>query len=141
MRAFCDRFHNESPLLWAALMMFPVSAPAGSTDLTRVAPENTTLYIGWSGRDHVIEAAEGTADGPALLKDLDGILVNIGMMPPDRMPPDPREMRPLLLSRMWPTMYVRSEKARLVVVPHPWRTRATPGRKVSLSRGTCRVSQ
>ena len=46
--------------------MFPVSAPAGSTDLARVAPENTTLYIGWSGRDQVIEAAEGAAAGKTL---------------------------------------------------------------------------
>ena len=177
MRALDDRFLNGMRLLCAVVMMFPVSALAGSADLARVAPENTTLYIGWSGRDHVIEAAKDTAagktladpqvqqflgsiaeaidqalrtravspdqlpiyeaakrvlsilyrhptalmalnmqmdpntgpavnaalvshvaaDGPALIKDLDGILVNIGMMAPDGMPADPTEMRPLPL--------------------------------------------
>lgn len=28
-----------------------------------------------------------------------------------------------------------------VVMPSPWRTRATPSRNVSLSMGTCRVSE
>jgi len=177
MRVHGDRFQNGMRLLCAALMMFPASALAGSADLARVAPDNTTLYIGWSGRDHTIEAAEGTAagktladpqvqqflstiaaaidqalrtrvvapdnvplyeavqrvlsilyrhptalmlfnmqmnpntgpavnaalvshvadDGPALIKDLDGILVNTGMVPPGQMPADSNEMRPLPL--------------------------------------------
>ena len=66
MRAHDDRFHDGTRLLCAALMMFPASVLAGSTDLARVAPGNTTLYIGWSGRDHAIEAANGTAAGKTL---------------------------------------------------------------------------